>query len=117
MLQTYRITEVLGMQWDVENDYLSSHEKEVTKYTNITKRQILKITASIYGQLCWFTPIILREKLMLQVLWREGKGWDEEISSDQLWKTIEIHLEFRCICCNRFESYQRGKFFLFYSEW
>ena len=93
-MQYSRITKVLGMDWDIENDYLSIPEKDVKNNTSITKRQILKRTASVYDPFGLFTPIILRAKLMLQVLWREGKDWDEELSTDQVqfWKMLESDL-------------------------
>ena len=76
------VIKVLGMQWNRQNDTLNVPEK-IMKCTKFTKREILKVTASTFDPSGYFTPIVLRAKLLLQRLWREGKGWDEDVPDDQ----------------------------------
>ena len=66
------VIKVLGIQWNRQNDTLNVPEK-MMKCTKFTKKEILKVTASTFGPLEYFTPIVLRAKLLLQKLWREGK--------------------------------------------
>ena len=66
-----------------------------TKKQMVTKRQVLKISASVYDPLGLFTPVTLRAKLMLQSLWKEGLEWDDELSVERIdvWKNIETDLK------------------------
>ena len=54
-MQSGSSIKVLGMKWDVKNDSLSIPGKSVN-YIKVTKRQLLKITASVYDPLSFYSP-------------------------------------------------------------
>ena len=45
-----------------------------------TKRNILRITASLYDPLGLISPIIIPMKILFQELCRDNRGWDEPLS-------------------------------------
>jgi len=46
----------------------------------LTKRKILSAGHRIFDPLGICSPVLLVPKLILQSLWKENKGWDEEVS-------------------------------------
>ena len=82
---------ILEMQWDTKSKTLSIPERNMMKSKVYTNKEILK--TGVYNPLGLFTPVTLRVKLMLQILWKEGYEWDKVISSEyELWKNIEDNL-------------------------
>ena len=53
-----------------------------------TKRNVLKITSSVYDPLGFLVPFVLRAKALIQELWRQNFEWDEIISQSlqETWK-------------------------------
>ncbi|XP_067046580.1 uncharacterized protein [Acropora muricata] len=45
----------------------------------LTKRNMLKKTASIYDPFGFLTPFVVRAKILMQEAWMEAFGWDEEL--------------------------------------
>ena len=56
---------------------------------------MLKITASTYDPVGYFTPVTLKAKLLLQTLWHEVEDWHEDISDSikELWMLIAKELK------------------------
>ena len=44
----------------------------------LTKRNVLKKTASVYDPFGFLTPFVVRAKMLMQEAWIEALGWDEE---------------------------------------
>ena len=72
----------LGIVWDVIRDYFIFRFNP-TEVTN-TKRGILRLVSSLFDPLGFLTPFIVVAKILLQMLWREDLGWDDEISGAPL---------------------------------
>ena len=53
-----------------------------------TKRGILSAVSSVFDPLGFLTPFTLKAKLIIQELWRQNLGWDEEVPIDilKVWK-------------------------------
>ena len=65
------------------------------KSSKVTKRQILKISAKEFDPNGYFSPVILRAKLVMKILWKEKKDWDEEVSEviQVRWNSVEYDLQ------------------------
>jgi hypothetical protein len=76
------INRTLGLSWDAQTDefYFSSIRTDKPA----TKRGILSVISSLFDPLGFLGPFILPVKILLQELWRQGIGWDEEISEKEL---------------------------------
>ncbi|XP_059622190.1 uncharacterized protein LOC132265510 [Phlebotomus argentipes] len=44
----------------------------------LTKRGITSESASIFDPIGWLAPVILRAKIIIQMLWKEEVGWDQK---------------------------------------
>ena len=72
----------LGCSWSPASDLISiqSQEQEVA----MTKRGMLKCTASIFDPLGIVSPFVVRAKLLLQRLWSMNFDWDQPLEGDVL---------------------------------
>ena len=67
----------LGIWWNPTTDNFFFNIK-VRNYKK-TKRGLLSFLSSIFDPLGFLTPFLTTPKLILQTLWKEKIGWDEEI--------------------------------------
>ena len=74
---------VLGVVWNPELDSFVLKIKQ-TSHDEKTQRQVLRFISSLYDPLGIIAPFILRAKVFLQELWREKRGWDEDIAESEL---------------------------------
>ncbi|VDO92345.1 unnamed protein product, partial [Haemonchus placei] len=84
-------TKLLGLAWDVTSDTIFIRLPFLEKQLEYpTKRQILKIVASIYDPLGLISPITIVAKIFLQSLWKDHLRWDELLLEDQQnkWRSI-----------------------------
>ena len=84
---------VLGITWDEIQDELvidlTPVVEEAVQLTP-TKRNVLKVIASIYDPLGFLQPIVVNFKILFQMVWVTGIGWDEVISDDLKTHWFEI---------------------------
>ncbi|XP_063543760.1 uncharacterized protein LOC134752112 isoform X2 [Cydia strobilella] len=89
---------VLGLLWNKNQDVLTLNiNKEVFTYGSleeVTKREVLRILASVYDPCGIVSPLLVPIKLFLQELWRNDYKWDSPLSQEllQRWKRIESNL-------------------------
>ncbi|XP_055910847.1 uncharacterized protein LOC129945212 [Eupeodes corollae] len=83
------IAKVLGMFWQPSSDcflYRLAEDddlKEMVLSSNaITKRRILRAIMRVFDPLGLISIYIIRGRIILQEVWREGFDWDEPISSE-----------------------------------
>ncbi len=74
----------LGVRWDTAKDTLGIHV--LLKDPVCTRRGLLKVTSSVFDPLGMVCPFILLVKLIFQDECRTGKGWDDEMEPDNVWK-------------------------------
>ena len=82
---------VLGMTWDAKKDVMALQNPKSQKVNVIiTKRQVLKEIASVYDPLGFLCPVILRGKVLLQLLWKKHLDWDDVLDEDAKSKWLDI---------------------------
>ena len=101
------IERALCLSLDSNSDMLTF--KFVNKNIPETKRNILSMVISIIDPMELISPIIVKEKLLIQEIWRRSLGWDKELPRDlsdqwNLWKNSVLMLSSlavpRCINWN-----------------
>ena len=76
---------VLGIEWDTESDefiFQFSEFVKTAKNLEKTKRNILKMAASIYDPLGFLSPVTARIKTIFQLLCRDKHEWDESVTGE-----------------------------------
>ncbi|XP_054713877.1 uncharacterized protein LOC129223335 [Uloborus diversus] len=82
---------VLGLNWCNSKDVLFLNIDKLSETLNkcriITKRNILKVTATIFDPVGFISPFVLRAKLIMQNLWQLGLELDDEVPIEckQMW--------------------------------
>ena len=82
VLDSDKITKILGMRWDAATDTIYLAQKTIPTFASMTKRTILQETAKIYDPLGFFSPITIRAKILLQDIWKQKFDWDIPLSED-----------------------------------
>ena len=82
---------VLGIPWHLENDELEfslENLVEMVESDDLSKRQLLKLTASLYDPLGMISPVILTLKALFQKVCKVGTSWDEPLNQEcrEEWK-------------------------------
>ncbi|KHJ42896.1 hypothetical protein D918_06980 [Trichuris suis] len=74
------VSKILGVPWNLGQDALSfvTPHDVISKHGE-TKRELLSAVARIFDPLGFLAPFIIRAKIILQLLWQSGCGWDESI--------------------------------------
>ena len=68
-------TKTLGVLWTADLDTFS-FKYSLTPETELTKRKVLKKTATIFDPLGFLAPYVVRAKILIQQAWVEATGWD-----------------------------------------
>ena len=72
----------LGMKWSLKNDLFQFNS--VKRSTDLyTKREVLKVIASVFDPLGFFSPFIVSGKSFLQELWKAKVDWDDNLNLEQ----------------------------------
>lgn len=82
---------VLGLRWSPSSDYFV-YDLNLPREAN-TKRQILSLIAQIYDPCGFLSPVTMRCKLFMQLLWSLGLSWDAPLPADHLEKWQTLHKE------------------------
>ena len=91
------IVNVLGLHWDPTTDLLSLVAKPFLLTNNhlVTKREVLQATSRIFDPLGFISPIVVRAKIFIQILWQHKVGWDEPLTDELVkdWTAIANDLK------------------------
>ncbi|XP_058978468.1 uncharacterized protein LOC131802916 [Musca domestica] len=81
---------MLGIRWNAYSDqfYFSSIAFSPHTYT---KREVLSQISKLFDPAGWISPVIVLAKIIMQKIWLDKVGWDEEISPESidLWKAFQ----------------------------
>ncbi|XP_059223171.1 uncharacterized protein LOC131996976 [Stomoxys calcitrans] len=77
----------LGIRWNAKGDFFYFSVKPIQMKLNFTKREVLSIIASLFDPAGWLGPVIVVAKILMQQIWGEGIGWDQELTerSHNMW--------------------------------
>ena len=74
MSDSDRYTKTLGIEWNASSDHFRVRMTELPPIKCMTKRSLISDIAKTLG---WYSPAIVKTKVLLQTLWLEGIGWDD----------------------------------------
>ncbi|XP_058839804.1 uncharacterized protein LOC131695363 [Topomyia yanbarensis] len=72
----------LGISWEPSSDLFRFDINTNAVTEPITKRSILSAIARLYDPLGLIAPIIIRAKMLLQLLWTLSLDWDEDVPGE-----------------------------------
>ena len=70
-------TKTLGIEWNTTNDHFRLSVTELPPIECLTKRALISDVAKTFDVLGWYSPAIIKAKILLQILWLEKIGWDD----------------------------------------
>ena len=84
---------LLGLNWNTKDDTMGFTQVE-QRNTTTTKREVVRLTSSIYDPLGLLAPVQVSAKIFIQELWQSGVGWDSPLSEELTirWNTISEEL-------------------------
>ena len=77
---TYAFTIVLGIEWDTNSDTFCPLISSPSSEGTLTKRTLLSLIARLYDILGWYSPALIKPKILLWRLWENGLDWDDPVS-------------------------------------
>ena len=89
-------TKTLGIEWNAGLDHFRFTVASLPATVNVTKLTLISDIAKIFDVLGWFSPSIIKAKILLQWFWESRIGWDDMPppaihQTRQQW-TSELHL-------------------------
>ena len=72
-------TKTLGLEWNTSLDHFRLTVKNESSSSDLTKRNLISNIAKIFDVLGWFSPIIIKMKILFQRLWESKIGWDDPV--------------------------------------
>lgn len=72
----------LGLNWNSKSDTLFFTINIQTNKRKVTKRVILSLISQVFDPLGLIGPCTVEAKIMMQGLWLDKCGWDDEVSYD-----------------------------------
>lgn len=103
-----QLSRVLGVGWDTKSDEFVFDLQNIVysaQATAMTKRKVLKLSASIYDPLGYLCPITARLKTIFQMLCMDKLDWDEQIPNNikKVWEdAIQAINQIKCLRLPRF---------------
>ena len=69
----------LGFEWNTTFDHFRLTVNNLSTPETITKRVLVSDIAKIFDVLGWFSPTVIKMKMLLQRLWESNIDWDESV--------------------------------------
>lgn len=77
----HKYASILGLRWFCEIDKLGFNFT-ASPLKKLTKRAILSHITTIFDPLGLLSPITIYNKILMQEIWRENTGWDDNVSQN-----------------------------------
>ncbi|XP_075150837.1 uncharacterized protein LOC142224944 [Haematobia irritans] len=83
-------TKTLGIKWKALSDSFTYSINPIQSEQTMTKRMVLSSIAQLFDPAGWIAPVIIRAKILMQQLWLEGIGWDDNLGpeSQSTWNRL-----------------------------
>lgn len=108
------LTKVLGMRWNATSDILLFPQKTNKGLPDdklITKREVLKQMSTVYDPLGLLSPVTVRGKMLMQLLWKRQFAWDEILPNDIITDWVKIRNDIAIVTTTQFNrSYFQDSF-------
>ena len=77
-------TKTLGLEWNTSTDQfrLTVTNLPPPPTDRVTKRVVVSDIANVFDILGWFSPVIIKMKILLQRLWESKVDWDDPVPED-----------------------------------
>ena len=87
------VTKALGLKWNTRTDSLvfmiELDSLKLKSEALYTKRELASLAAKIFDPIGLISPFTVRSKLLLQSLWTQGVGWDDELPEETSRKWVQ----------------------------
>ena len=97
MPDTTEYTKTLGIEWNPVSDHFRLVTSELHPVGSLTKRSLVSDIAKTFDVLGWFTPVVIKVKILLQRLWEEKVDWDETVPSHILDEWLRWRAEIKLL--------------------
>lgn len=77
-------TKTLGIEWNSKEDVFRLAITDPPAADNLTKRLLTSDIAKTFDVLGWFSPSVIKAKILLQKIWERKVDWDEIVPQDLL---------------------------------
>ena len=83
----YLRTKTLGLKWNVSTDQFRVSITDLPPKDHVTKRVIVSDSVRVFDVLEWYSPTIIKMKILLQRFWETKIDWDDPVPDDihQVW--------------------------------
>ena len=88
-------TKTLGVEWNASLDHFRLSVANLPHLESVTKRTLVSDIARTFDVLGWFSPTIVKVKILLQRLWEEKVPWDDPVPTliHQAWSQLMNELQ------------------------
>ncbi|XP_048480955.1 uncharacterized protein LOC105389072 isoform X1 [Plutella xylostella] len=89
------IIKTLGIIWNMGEDVFQYQNNLPATAESYTKRSILAEIQKLFDPLGWIAPAIIPAKILMQRLWLQRTGWDEDVDEEAREEWIELREKFQ----------------------
>ena len=75
----YMYTKTLGIEWNTAKDHFRFTIAKLPPLHNVTKRVLVSDIAKTFDVLGFFSPAVIKVKILLQKLWEQRIDWDDQV--------------------------------------
>ena len=88
-------TKTLGIEWNASSDHFRLTIAALPPFDNITKRVLVSDIAKTFDVLGWFSPSLIKVKILLQQVWEQRVDWDDPVPSSIGYSSVQNFLSSR----------------------
>ncbi|XP_058791049.1 uncharacterized protein LOC131664177 [Phymastichus coffea] len=99
------VVSTLGLRWIPSLDQFCFRVQSLAAEAPPTKRGLLSTVARLFDPVGWLALILIRAKILIQLLWLQGYDWDQTLIDDLLDEWTAFHQQLRDIEAIRIPRY------------